>query len=393
MSRYKPYPKYKESGVEWLGEVPEKWDVVPARNIVDNLVAKNENVKDQRYLSLMANVGVIKHEDKGDIGNKKPEDLSKCKIVRKGNLVINSMNYSIGSFGMSPYDGVCSPVYVVLGIKEDIVVPQFALRLFENKSFQQYAASFGNGILAHRAAIGWDELKGAYLPLPSLNEQTAIANFLDRETAKIDTLIGKQERLIELLQEKRQALISHAVTKGLDPNVKMKESGVAWLGEVPEHWEEYRIDWIGTIVRGNTGFKKDELLDKGDFVALQYGKTYKVDEIDKSFNFYVNSEFYKYNQVVHQGDTILISTSETIEDLGHSCFYNREELGLIGGEQILLKPNNQYISGKYLVNPEKPNPTTDHPSQPPPILPQPVKHQIEPGIFSSLFRLDAYKKS
>ena len=132
------------------------------------------------------------------------------------------------------------------------------------------------------------------------------------------------------------------------PYPKYKESGVEWLGEVPEHWEKYRIDWITTIIRGNTGFKKDELLNKGDFVALQYGKTYKVDEINDSFNFYVNSEFFKSNQVVHQGDTILVSTSETIEDLGHSCFYNRKELGLIGGEQILLKPYNKLLFGKYL---------------------------------------------
>ncbi len=132
------------------------------------------------------------------------------------------------------------------------------------------------------------------------------------------------------------------------PYPKYKESGVEWLGEVPEYWEKYRIDWITTIIRGNTGFKKDELLNKGDFVALQYGKTYKVDEINDSFNFYVNSEFFKSNQVVHQGDTILVSTSETIEDLGHSCFYNRKELGLIGGEQILLKPYNKLLFGKYL---------------------------------------------
>ena len=126
------------------------------------------------------------------------------------------------------------------------------------------------------------------------------------------------------------------------PYPKYKESGV------PEHWENHRIDWISTIIRGNTGFKKDELLDDGEYVALQYGKTYKVDEVNETFKFYVNSEFYKFSQVVHCGDTILISTSETVEDLGHSCFYNRSDLGLIGGEQILLKPNPKFVFEKYL---------------------------------------------
>jgi len=124
------------------------------------------------------------------------------------------------------------------------------------------------------------------------------------------------------------------VTKGLDSDNST--------------WNKYRLDWVTTIVRGNTGFKKDELLKNGKYVALQYGKTYKVDEVNKEFNFYVNDEFYKFSQVVHYGNTILVSTSETIKDLGHSCFYNRNDLGLIGGEQILLKPNSKLLSGKYL---------------------------------------------
>ncbi|WP_417558602.1 restriction endonuclease subunit S [Mesoflavibacter zeaxanthinifaciens] len=127
-----------------------------------------------------------------------------------------------------------------------------------------------------------------------------------------------------------------------------KDSGIDWLGVIPEHWENYRIDWVTNIVRGNTGLKKDELLEKGDYVALQYGKTYKVDEVNNDFQFYVNNELYKKSQVVNCGDTILISTSETLEDLGHSCFYNREDLGLLGGEQILLKPDGKQVNEKYL---------------------------------------------
>ncbi len=126
-----------------------------------------------------------------------------------------------------------------------------------------------------------------------------------------------------------------------------KDSGVDWLGEVPSHWSYYRADDIGTLIRGNTGLKKDELLKKGEYVALQYGKTYKVDEVNDSFEYFVNSELYKKSQIVNRGDTIIISTSETIEDLGHSCFYNRSDLGLIGGEQILFKPNSKFIANKY----------------------------------------------
>jgi type I restriction enzyme, S subunit len=260
--RYQAYPEYKDSGVEWMGEVPVGWKVLPCRTAVVNIADKNEGAIIQEYLSLMANVGVIKYEDKGDVGNKKPDDLSKCKIVRKGDLVINSMNYAIGSYGMSPYNGVCSPVYIVLKVNESIATRKFALRIFGNAPFQKHIATFGNGILAHRAAIGWEDIKGEHVPIPPEREQLAIASFLDHETAKIDTLIEKQQQLIALLKEKRQAVISHAVTKGLNPDAPMKDSGVEWLGEVPEHWlvskGKYLFDFITSGSRGWASFYSDE---------------------------------------------------------------------------------------------------------------------------------------
>ena len=127
-----------------------------------------------------------------------------------------------------------------------------------------------------------------------------------------------------------------------------KDSGVEWLGDVPEHWEVVRLDGAYKIVRGNTGFSKADLLETGQYVALQYGKTYKVDEINNSFTSYVNQEFFKVTQIAEFEDIILISTSETLEDLGHSCFYARQDIGLIGGEQFLLKPNQKDTLGKYL---------------------------------------------
>ena len=250
MAKYQSYAEYKDSGVEWLGNVPQHWALVPCRAVVDHIVEKNSNNALDNYLSLMANIGVIKYEDKGDVGNKKPDDLSKCKIVRKGQLVINSMNYAIGSYGMSPYDGICSPVYIVLQAKKDVFLERFALRIFENTPFQKYLATFGNGILEHRAAINWEDIKNKYVPLPTLDEQKNILDFLDHETTKIDHLIEKQQQLIELLKEKRQTVISHAVTKGLDPNVPMKDSGVEWLGNVPEHWIVCRLKHVANIQSG-----------------------------------------------------------------------------------------------------------------------------------------------
>jgi type I restriction enzyme S subunit len=193
-----------------------------------------------------------------------------------------------------------------------------------------------------------DELNKMPIVVPKPSDQQKIASFLETETARIDNLISKQEKLIKLLEEQRKSIISYAVTKGLNPNVPMKDSGVEWLGEVPEHWDANRLDAASKIVRGNSAFSKSDLLENGEYVALQYGKTYKVDEINSSFISYVNQEFFKQSQVAEFGDTVLISTSETVEDLGHSCFYARKDIGLIGGEQFLLKPNKKESLGKYL---------------------------------------------
>ena len=211
-----PNAPMKDSGVEWLGEVPAHWDVEPCRMFVTEQTAKNDGAKDENYLSLLANVGVIPYEEKGDIGNKKPEDLSKCKLVAKGDLVINSMNYGIGSYGLSALDGVCSPVYIVLRPQLDRIHMRFALRVFENKAFQRFAQSFGNGILEHRCAINWNTLKSLKVGLPSLTEQLEILNFLDSETSKIDGLVSEAESTITVLQERRTALISAAVTGKID---------------------------------------------------------------------------------------------------------------------------------------------------------------------------------
>jgi type I restriction enzyme S subunit len=264
--KVKAYQSYQESRVEWFSAVPDHWEVLPCRAIVDERNEKNEGLKSDFYLSLLANIGIIPYEEKGDIGNKKPEDLEKCKLVERGDLVINSMNYGIGSFGLSELSGVCSPVYIVLRPKSEMIEERFALRIFECRDFQTYAQSFGNGILAHRAAINWDILKVLRLPVPPRSEQNLILQYLDQETAKIDALVAEQERLIALLKEKRQAVISQAVTKGLNPNAPMKDSGIEWLGQVPAHWE---IRMLKRAFRSVDYGISDALSPEGEIVVLR----------------------------------------------------------------------------------------------------------------------------
>lgn len=210
----------RASGVSWIGDVPANWKVLPVRSLVYERRDRNAG-GDTRYLSLVANIGIIPYEEKGDIGNKKPEDLSKCKIVHAGDFVINSMNYQIGSYGLSRLDGVCSPVYIVMVARPGMDRNFFA-RVFESRPFQRLAQSFGQGILDHRRAIGWSELKNLKVPVPPLEEQRAIADYLNHQTAQIDTLIAKAEEHIALAKERRSALITAAVTGQFDVRTARK---------------------------------------------------------------------------------------------------------------------------------------------------------------------------
>ncbi|MBK2297345.1 restriction endonuclease subunit S [Francisella philomiragia] len=332
MTKYKAYPSYKDSGVEWLGDVPSEWDILYGKNLFST--ERNQSLKKDEQLAVTQKYGVIPQTLFMKLENQKVvlalKGTSGFRRVKKNDYVISLRSFQ-GGIEYSIYDGCVSPAYTVLRNKSEIDFNYYA-RLFKCAPYIT-ALQSSTDSLREGKSITFEQFGSIYIPLPPLTEQKAIADFLDKATAKIDTTIEKQTKLIELLKEKRQAVISHAVTKGLDPNAPMKE---------------YRLDWVCEVVRGNSAFKKDELLESGKYVALQYGKTYKIEQVDNSFNFYVNEEFYKPGQIVEYGDTILISTSETIKDLGHSCFYARNDIGLIGGEQILLKPINNIIFDKFL---------------------------------------------
>ena len=355
---FKQYPSYKKSGVEWLGDVPEHWESNRLKKFLIERNEKNSPIKTDNLLSVTMYQGVIPVSEKqGNGGNKPKENLENYKISYPNDIVLNSMNVIVGSVGLNKYTGLISPAYYALYNRNKNNNIKFFSYIFHNPFFQKGLFGLGNGIMYKesedgklntiRLKIPMEKLNQVVLPCPSISEQNQIVAFLDTETARIDNLVAKQEKLIELLEEQRKSIISHAVTKGLNPNAPMKDSGVEWLGEVPNDWNFSRLDAVSKIVRGNSAFSKMDLLESGKYVALQYGKTYKVNEINESFGSYVNQEFFKKSQITEFGDIILISTSETLEDLGHSCFYARHDVGLIGGEQFLLKPKNQNF-GKYI---------------------------------------------
>lgn len=240
MAKYDKYDKYKDSGVEWLGEIPSHWDVKRLGSFFEE---RREKVSDVDYPALsVTKSGIVPQLDtaaKTDAGDNR-------KLVKADDFVINSRSDRKGSSGISPYTGSVSLISIVM--EPRTIYPAYAHHLLRSYPFQEEFYRYGKGIVADLWSTNSSEMKNILLPVIPITEQQNIANFLDHETTKIDSLIEKQQQLIQLLKEKRQAVISHAVTKGLDPSVKMKDSGVEWLGQVPEHWTVSKLKHFVNVV-------------------------------------------------------------------------------------------------------------------------------------------------
>jgi len=232
------YPGYKDSGVDWLGHIPEGWSIKPLWALFRR--HKLTGFSDEQLLSVYRDYGVIPKASRDDNFNKPSDDLGAYQLVQVGDLAINKMKAWQGSVGVSSYKGIVSPAYHVYAPSHS-EAPQYLHHLFRcNEYIAGYLAN-SKGIRVNQWDLEPQQHSRMSVLLPPFQEQVQIARFLDHETVRIDALIEEQKRLIELLKEKRQAVISHAVTKGIDATVPMKDSGVEWLGKVPAHWAIKRL--------------------------------------------------------------------------------------------------------------------------------------------------------
>lgn len=227
------YPAYKDSGVEWLGEVPGHWGVRPFYSVANEREEPNIGMLEDNLLSL--SYGRIVQKDITSNDGLLPESFETYQVVRSGDIVFRLTDLQNDKRSLRTAiveeTGIITSAYVAA--VPISIVPQYLNYLLRTYDIQKVFYSMGGGL---RQSMKFSDLKRLPTLLPPPEEQQTIAAFLDRETGKIDALITEQQHLVELLVEKRQAVISHAVTKGLNPNTTMKDSGIAWLSEVPEHW-------------------------------------------------------------------------------------------------------------------------------------------------------------
>ncbi|EPS9403697.1 restriction endonuclease subunit S [Campylobacter upsaliensis] len=331
---------YKPSSIKWLGEIPQSWEIKPLRAIFNQRNEQNNNLEFQTILSLVKDVGVIPYEEKGNVGNKAKDDLQGYKIARVNDLVLNKMNAVIGSLGVSKYNGLVSPIYLVLYIANPNYLITYYSYLFQIKSVQKFLRKFAYGIMEIRESIDYLEFKKMFLPLPPLQEQKEIAEFLDSKCEKIQNYIDKKQKLITLLQEKKQALINEVVTKGLNPNIEFKDSGIEYLGLIPHHWEVRRVATLGKFFKGSN-ISKNDLQDSGVCVVL-YGDIYTKYEIKtKQFQSKIAENFAKDKTQILCGDLLFSGSGETKEDIGKCICYLGNEKAYVGGDVIVLRQMGQ----------------------------------------------------
>ena len=259
------YSRYKASGVEWLENVPDSWEVRKFRHLFRESAEKIDREVVGPMLSVSGYRGIEVKEYDDENRRRLQEDLVGYRIVRVGQLVVNTMWLNYAGLGVSEHEGHVSPAYRSYQIS-NALNKRFIHHLLRSGIYVQGYTRLLTGIRPNSLQMSRDDLMEFPVLVPPLSEQVRIARFLDRETAKIDELVAEQERLLELLKEKRQAVISHAVTKGLNPDVPMKPSGVECLGEVPIHWHLGGLTrFIGPVVdyRGRTPTK----IDVGQFLV------------------------------------------------------------------------------------------------------------------------------
>jgi type I restriction enzyme S subunit len=354
-SRNKEEPrKMKDSGVEWIGKIPEDWKIQNLKSILAERNENNKPVKTDFILSLTNDRGVIPYSEKGDIGNKSKDDLTGYKLAYPNDIVLNSMNVIIGSVGLSKYYGAVSPVYYMLYPRSGVDSVRYYNYIFQTRVFQEGLKGYGNGIMEHRLRIPMTNLNTVMLPYPSAEEQQAIANYLDSKVSQIDDIIEKTKQSIEDYKKYKQSLITETVTKGLNPDVEMKDSGIEWIGEVPKKWQVYRLRDIGEIQRGTVdkNIRENEIPVK----LVQYTNIYYKREqraIDDDYLDITVTQNELQRSKVKKGDILATASSETSDDIGRSSVVIDELQNHVFGAdtvRIRISDDLMYIGyKKYLL--------------------------------------------
>lgn len=317
---------------KWIKSLPNEWSITKIGN---HFKCRNEKVNDTDYPPLsVAKQGVVPQIEtvaKTDANDNR-------KLVLMNDFVINSRSDRKESCGLSKLNGSVSLInHVLYQNRQDYYMP-FVGILFKNYGFAEEFYRWGHGIVADLWTTRWQEMKNIEIPLPPLKEQKLIFDFLTNRTSKIDQLISNQEKQIEKLKEYRQAIITKAVTKGLDPSVQMKDSGIESIGKVPSSWSILKSKYVFDKLVKGSGITKQDISADGDIQCVRYGEIYSKYDISfcKSYSKTIEKKI-PSKVYLNYGDIVFSGTGELIEEIGKNIVYLGTEKCLAGGDIIVGK--------------------------------------------------------
>ena len=347
-----PDVEMKDSGVEWIGEIPSHWSLKRLSWVASTGSGTTPKSSNDSYYS----GGTINWLITGDLNDdvvldtsKKitPKALEECRLntYPMGSIVVAMYGATIGKLCQLGVETTVNQACCVLSSFKGILPKQVFYRILSSRDYLLFLGDGGG-----QPNISQEDVRSLQIPIPPLLEQEQIVAYLDRKTTLIDSLIEKTVRKIELLKEKRTSLINEVVTKGLNPDVEMKDSGVEWIGEIPSHWEIRKGSTLGVFSKGN-GIKKDEVTSEG-IPCVRYGELYTIydHKVTQTVSFVKDD----IGVPIEYGTLLMTGSGELVEDIGKCVVYSGEGQIRVGGDLIILVPSVDFnpLFLSYLMNSE-----------------------------------------
>lgn len=330
--KYETYPEYKDSGVEWVGKVPKNWETFRAKNLFKKM--NRPPLATDEIVTAFRNGMVTLRKNRKEDGFTMADKEIGYQRIEKGDLVIHGMDAFAGAIGVSDSDGKSSPVYSAC-IPTRNSNPNFHSYLLRHMAKSNFIFALAKGIRERSTEFRFKEFGNLTVIEPSVKEQEKIANYLDTKTASIDQIIEKKQKQIELLKEKRTAVINHAVTKGLDPKVELVESGIEWMGKIPKKWGIEKLKNRTKFLNGYS-FNSDEYVDDGlPIVRISdVGQDVDFSQV-KRVPFSLKDKIKKF--LIKKDDLLVALTGGTI---GKTSIYNKDEEIYLNQRVGIVRPNN-----------------------------------------------------
>lgn len=335
----------KDSGIDWIGKIPDEWIVSKAKTILHNKTVKNH--PNAEVLSLYRDLGVVPKNSRDDNHNVTSEDTSSYKFVQKGELVLNKMKTWQGSLAVSNYEGIVSPAYYVCEFTNNEIDKNYIHYLLRNKMYAQEFERLSTGLRVGQWDLSIDDfLNTLIIYPPTKSEQTKIANFLDKKCAQIDSIIEESKKSIEEYKSWKQSVIFEAVT-GKNLSCKKKDSGIEWLGEIPENFIITRIKHIATLAGriGWQGLTSQEYSDEGCYLST--GINFSNGEINwESCVRVPYSRWEEASQIQIENGDLLITKDGTVGKV--AIVNNMPDKTSLNSGVLLIRQNKKVCSTRFL---------------------------------------------